>query len=77
MHAGVAARHGAHRCRRAADRLFREFGGMGIAGRFVGDRAQPEALGRVEGGALDAAVVEREALRLAVFEEQLAVIHAG
>ena len=50
---------------------------MGIAGRLAGDRAQPETLRRVERGALDPAVVERDALRLAVFEEQLAVIHAG
>src|SRR5207237_5686070 len=38
---------------------------------------QAEALRRVEGGALDPAVIERDALRLAVFEEQFAVIHAG
>ena len=50
---------------------------MGIAGRLAGDRAQAEALRRIERGALDAAVVERDAFRLAVFEEQLAVIHAG
>ena len=50
---------------------------MRIAGRLAGDRAQPETLRRVERGALDAAVVEREALRLAVFEIQFAVIHPG
>ncbi len=50
---------------------------MGIAGRFAGDRAQAEALGRVEAGALDPAVVERQAFGLAIFEKQLAVVHAG
>src|SRR5262249_61042562 len=42
-----------------------------------GHGAQPEPLRRVERGALDPAVVEGDAFRLAVFEEQLAVIHAG
>ena len=31
----------------------------------------------VEGGTLDLAVIERNALGLAVFEEKLAVVHAG
>ena len=50
---------------------------MGIAGRLPGDRAQAKPLRRVERGALDAAVVERHGFRLAVFEEQLAVVHPG
>ena len=49
---------------------------MGIAGGFAGDRAQAKALRRIERGALDAAIVERDALGLAVFQKQLAVIHA-
>jgi hypothetical protein len=49
---------------------------MGVAGRVVGDRAQAEALRRVERRAADAAIVERDAFRLAVFEKQLAVVHA-
>jgi hypothetical protein len=50
---------------------------MRIAGRLAGDGAQAEPLRRVERGALDAAIIERDALRLAVFEEQLAVVHPG
>jgi hypothetical protein len=50
---------------------------MGVAGGVLGNRAQPEPLGRVEAHALDAAVVERQALGLAVFEVELAVIHSG
>ena len=50
---------------------------MGVAGGLVGDRAQPEPLGRIEARAFDAAVVERQALGLAVFEIQLAVVHPG
>src|SRR3977135_1014375 len=50
---------------------------MRVAGRFARHRPQPEALGRVERSAFDSAVVEGDALRLAVFEIQLAVIHAG
>ena len=69
--------HRPHRLSGAADRGFRELRGMGIAGRFAGDGAQPEALGGVEGGAFDAAVVERDAFGLAVFEEELAIVHAG
>src|SRR5436305_1998680 len=64
-------------CRNASSTCARQFRSMGIAGRLAGHRAQPEALGRVERGALDAAVVERDAFRLAVFEKQLAIIHAG
>ncbi len=72
----MPAGDGAHRRRGAPDRRLGEFGGMRIAGRLAGDRAQPETLRRVERGALDPAVVERDAFRLAVFEEQLAVVHA-
>src|SRR6201987_5225884 len=50
---------------------------MCITGGLVGNRAQSEPLGGVKARALDTAVVERQALRLAVFEVQLAVVHAG
>ena len=50
---------------------------MRVAGGLAGHRAQPEPLGRIEAGALDPAVVERQALGLAVFEIELAVIHSG
>ena len=49
---------------------------MGVAGHFAGDGAQPEALGRVETGALQPAVIENQALRLPVLEEKLAVVGA-
>ena len=75
--AGMAARHRPHRRRGAADRRLGEIGGMGVAGRLAGDRAQPEPLRRVEAGTLDTAVVERQALGLAVFEKELAVVHSG
>ncbi len=50
---------------------------MGVAGGLAGYRAQAEALGGVEAGALQPAVVEAERLRLVVFEEQLAIVGAG
>jgi glutathione S-transferase len=50
---------------------------MGVARGLAGDRAQAEAARGVEARRADAAVVERDALALAVFEEELAVIGAG
>ena len=50
---------------------------MGVAGRLAGHRAQAEALGGVEAGGLEVAVVVGERLGLAVFQEQLAVLGAG
>ena len=47
------------------------------ADRLAGDRAQPEAPAGIERGALEPAVVEGEALGLAILEEQLAVVDAG
>src|SRR5690349_15240818 len=49
---------------------------MAEAGDLARDGAQAEALGGVVGGALQLAVVERQALALHVFEEQLAVVAA-
>src|SRR5580698_799844 len=49
---------------------------MAEAGDFARNRPQAEALGGVVGGALQLAVVERQALALDVFEEQLAVVAA-
>ena len=49
---------------------------MGVADRLVLDRAQAEALGGVVGRLLEPAVVERQHLGLAVFEEQFAVVGA-
>ena len=50
---------------------------MGVARGLAGHGAQAEALGRVEARGPDAAVIERDHLALAVFQEQLAVIGAG
>ena len=50
--------------------------GMGIGVRLAGDRAQAEALGHVEAGAFQLAVVEGEGLGLVEFQEQLAVVAA-
>src|SRR3546814_16259212 len=49
---------------------------MGVAGLLAGDGAQAKALAGVEAGRLQPAVIEAEALRLAVFQEKLAVIGA-
>src|SRR5205814_9584186 len=67
---GIAAGHRPHRRRRAADRRFRELRGMGVAGGLVGNRAQPEPLGSIEARAFDAAVVECQALGLAVLDRK-------
>src|SRR6185312_8356570 len=70
------ASDGAHRVGGAADRRLGKLGGMREAGRLARQRAQAEALRGIEGRALDAAIVEGDAFRLAVFEIELAVIHA-
>ena len=49
---------------------------MGVAGSFVGIRAQSKTLRGIEAGAFQATVVERQAFTLAVFHKQFAVIHA-
>ena len=58
----------------APDGGLAQLGGVGIAGRLVGDRAQAESLGGVVSGRLQPPVVEGKTLRLAVFEEKLPVI---
>src|SRR5690606_23257319 len=60
----------------AGDRFLRQLARMGVAGGLAGDRAQSEALARVEARALQSAVVVAERFRLAVFEEQLSVVGA-
>ena len=64
-------------CRRARHRRVRQVGRMGIADAFARYGAQAETLARIEGGALQSAVVEGQRLALAIFEEQLAVIGPG
>ncbi len=49
---------------------------MGVAGGLARHRAQAKALGGVEIGGLEAAVVEDQRLALAVLEVQLAVVGA-
>ena len=75
--AGLAGAHRLDRGDGALQRLLVERRGMGEARRLARHRAQAEALGGVVGGALQLAVVERQALALLVFEEQLAVVAAG
>ncbi len=60
-----------------AQRGFGQLAGMGVARRLAGHGAQAEAARRVEGRGADAAVVERDALALAVLQEQFAVVGAG
>jgi len=47
---------------------------MSVADRFVFHGAQPEALRGIVGRLLEPAVIEHQSFRLAIFEEQLAVI---
>ena len=72
----MALPHGAHGLGGAADRIFAELRGVGVAGGFIADAAQAETLRRVERGGFDPPVVEGHALGLRIFEEKLAVIHA-
>ena len=74
--AAVAAADRADRGGRPLERVLAELAGMGVGRGLAGDRAQPETLMGVEARALEAAVVEGEALALAVFEEELAVVGA-
>src|SRR4029077_17872118 len=74
--AGLAGTHRLDRGDGALQGLLVERRGMGEARRLAGDRAQAEALGGVVRGAFELAVVERQALALLVFEEQLAVVAA-
>ena len=63
--------------RGALDRRLGKIGGMGVTPRLVDDGAQAKALGGVEGRGLQPTVIEGEALGLAVFQKQLAIIGAG
>ena len=49
---------------------------MGVSGGFARYCPQAEALGGIEAGAADPAVVEGNAFGLAVFEEKFAVLRA-
>ncbi len=73
----MAVLHGLHGLGGALQRGLAQLPGMREAGRLAGHRAQAEALARIEAGVLDPAVVEQDALRLAVFEIELAVVGAG
>ena len=74
--AAVAGAHRLHGTGGAADGGFAEIRGVGVAGGLAGDGAQAEPLGGVEAGALEPTVVEDQPLRLAIFEEQLALVGA-
>ena len=66
----------AHRLGRAAERRLVEARGMGVAGRLARDRAQPEALADVVGGAGEPAVIQGQPLRDRVLQVKLAVVRA-
>ncbi len=70
----IAALDRANRVGGADQGGFREVGSMGVAHRLVLHRAQPETLGGVIGRLFQPAIVEGERFRLAVFEEQFAVV---
>ena len=72
--AAVTGLDRADRLDRATQRRLAQLRAVGAADRLAGDRAQAEALGGVERGALEPAIVEGEALGLPVFQEQLAVV---
>src|SRR5205085_11351881 len=74
---GVAAAHRRDGVGGADQRRQRDVGGMGVANRFILDRAQAEALRGVVGRLLEPAVVEHQRFGLTIFEEQLAVVGAG
>jgi len=75
--ARIAGFGGRNRARRALDGAMAQVGRMRIGGRFARNGAQAEALRGVERSAFELAVVEGQALGLAVFEIKLAVVHAG
>ncbi len=60
----------------ARNRTFRQVGGMRIAHRLIFHRTQTKTLRGVVRRLLETAVVERERLGLAVFEEQFAIVGA-
>ena len=72
----VARLDGLYRIRGALQRRFAELGRMPVAALLAGHGSEPEALRRVEVGVLQPTVVEAEALRLPVLEEELAVVGA-
>ena len=74
--AGVAGSDRLHGVGGAADRRLGKPAGVGVAGGLARDGPQAEALGLIEAGAFEPAVVEGQGLRLAVFEEELAVVRA-
>ena len=75
--AAAPAMHSLHCLGGARHRRLAQVAGMGKARRLAGDRAQAETLGRIEAGALQLAVVETQRLRLAVFQEHLAILGAA
>src|SRR6266478_6058303 len=72
----MAGVDGLHRFGGACHGRLAQLAGMGKSCRLARDRPQAEALCRVEAGAFQLAVVEAQGLRLAVFQEHLAIIGA-
>jgi hypothetical protein len=76
-HAAARADGQPRRLGRAAQRGFRDFGGMGIARDLALHRAQAETFGGVIAGRADAAIVEDKAFAMAPLEIEFAVFAAG
>ena len=74
--AGAAGADGGHGRGGAAQGGVAQLAGMGVAGFLAEHGAQAEAHMGVEVGAADATFLKRESLALAIFKEQLAVVHA-
>ena len=72
--AGIAAFDGADGLCGARERGLGKVGGVGVAHRLVLDGAQAKTLGGVVGRLLEPAVVENQHFRLAIFEEEFAVV---
>ena len=74
--AGIAALHRADGIGSARNRGLGNIGGVGIADGVVLHRAQAEPLSGVIVRLFETAIVKQQHFRLAVFEEQLAVVCA-
>ncbi len=74
---GIPRPHRAHGIGRPAQRLGAQFGGVSEADGFAEHGAKAKPLGRVAAGAFQVAVIERQAFRLDMLEEQLAIVGPG
>ena len=75
--AAAAGGDGAHRRRRARERISAEVAGVGIGRGFARNRPQTEPLRNIVACGLQLAVVEGQRLARTVFQEQFAVVRPG